>query len=1009
MSRLPPHHIARPRLTDRCRDENVLVVVVEAAAGYGKSVLAAELVDTWGLVPVEVLLEEGPVSGRLLAGRLRAAAARAGFADAAGAMVSAGDDPAGAVDALTAALAGEPCAIVVDDAHHAARDAGVLIDRIASQVTAPQRLVVLARRLPPGTERLRRADPVFLRADDLALRAEETLVLCRAGFGLDVTADDVQALETLTGGWTAAAVLAASRAQRSAQPLWELAALGGGTPIDAVGSILDEVLVALGPDRARLGQVAPLALLDPGLVALVTGEPDFFDRAVAVGLPLTPAGEGWWELPGPVREHLATLEPPQPESLERAAAYYAERGRLDSALQVLLSAGKDEAAARLLASADARSIEELDAIVLLSLYERIPERVAERHPRAAFHVARGCGVAAFLSPRTRLLKRLEEQVAEEDDAPLRRAIDAERAVDLLNSGSPLDGEELGRQVLESATSGEALTRARALTAVGYGLCARRDKDGRLSEESLREAARAFDTAMDLYRSLGFREPASGIAAPRAIWTELGVGRPYAAMQVIDAALADCAGSPRRVGRLVFHRAQVLRELGRFDDAEADLAETGRIGAQHGDPILVAFAPWGHMVTASLRGDARRAMDMAALVEAARGDWWSAVGSEFLAEAADSLDRVGFAAQAWEYLERAKAEPRPSERWIALTECALLARHGDPCLAEEQLSAVHGHGIFPKEYWRVTLLGAYAAWRRGDRTAGARAAQAFAEAARLGQPQLPLIVERDLSESLLALALETGSPAAAALEASSLPLAVVMLGRFELTRGGRAIDLGSGQTSQLLKLVAVNGGRMQAERAIEALWPDADPVAGRPRLRTVLGRLRELAADAMSREGDVLVIGPDVRLDLVEFEREARQALAFGTGDRAAAIATAHSAIARYRGDLLPDDLYEEWADPPRQRARTAMLDLLDLCADGAVQRGDLDEARRLVQRTIELAPYDDDRYLRVATILSGQGRRGAALSVIRRARSTLATLGLELPPQLVELQDTLVGKRTADR
>jgi hypothetical protein len=39
-------------------------VVLEASAGYGKSVLAAELVTIGGAVPVDVVLEDGGVSAR---------------------------------------------------------------------------------------------------------------------------------------------------------------------------------------------------------------------------------------------------------------------------------------------------------------------------------------------------------------------------------------------------------------------------------------------------------------------------------------------------------------------------------------------------------------------------------------------------------------------------------------------------------------------------------------------------------------------------------------------------------------------------------------------------------------------------------------------------------------------------------------------------------------------------------------------------------------------------------
>lgn len=232
MNRLPSHHLPRPRLTDACRDAQI--VVVEAPAGYGKSVLAEELVGVWGAVPVGAVLEEAAVSPELLVARLRAAVARAGFVDAAEAMRSNAEDHPGAIDAMLTALAGEMCAIVVDDAHHLVREAGLLVDRIAGGLTPPQRLVVLARRLPEGTERLRRAETVRLDAGDLSLRPEETLVLCRSGFGLDVSPDDARLLDAATAGWTAAAVLAASRAKRTAKPLRELAGLTGehGTQSD---------------------------------------------------------------------------------------------------------------------------------------------------------------------------------------------------------------------------------------------------------------------------------------------------------------------------------------------------------------------------------------------------------------------------------------------------------------------------------------------------------------------------------------------------------------------------------------------------------------------------------------------------------------------------------------------------------------------------------------------------------------------------------------------------------
>ena len=62
-----------------------------------------------------------------------------------------------------------------------------------------------------------------------------------------------------------------------------------------------------------------------------------------------------------------------------------------------------------------------------------------------------------------------------------------------------------------------------------------------------------------------------------------------------------------------------------------------------------------------------------------------------------------------------------------------------------------------------------------------------------------------------------------------------------------------------------------------------------------------------------------------------------------------------------------------------------------------------MERTIEFAPYDDVRYLRAASTLLEQGRRGEALAVVHRARSAFAQLGLGPPTSLLELERSIVA------
>ena len=523
-----------------------------------------------------------------------------------------------------------------------------------------------------------------------------------------------------------------------------------------------------------------------------------------------------------------------------------------------------------------------------------------------------------------------------------------------------------------------------------------------------EAADCLQQASVIHLRLGNRQEAANTTIPRALWLELALGRCEAALEILDAGLELVVEHPRRFAQVLCAHAIMLGHLGRHAEADAELDRVIGIGRQLGDPWMLGYVAWQRMRSASLCGDVDATLEHAREASAAArtGDWWEWDGSEFLADAADCLDRVGVVSLAGDYLERATREPKRAEPEIAIAECALLARHGDPVLARARLAHIDRRGIAPREYWRATLLDAYAAFRQGDGAAGGLAARAFEQAAELGQPQAPLLRERDLTESLLALAVQTGMPAARALETTSLPTAIAVLGRFELTIGGRPVGLGNNQEARLLKLVAVGETPVHVEQAIEALWPETEPGAGRNRLRTVLHRLQSAAPGAVVRDGELLRIGPGTVLDLADFTTEAHQALALRRGDERAAVAIARSAIARYRGPLLPGDPYETWAQEPRDRAQRTMLGILDLCAEAAARDGDLDESRRMIERTIELAPHDDHRYLKVATILHQQGRKGAALTVLRRARSALAELGIDPPPPLARLEQQIAAEST---
>lgn len=424
------------------------------------------------------------------------------------------------------------------------------------------------------------------------------------------------------------------------------------------------------------------------------------------------------------------------------------------------------------------------------------------------------------------------------------------------------------------------------------------------------------------------------------------------------------------------RAETLVELGRYPEAAASLDEAHALGTLVDDSRTLAYVAWLRAREASQRGEAAATAALLAEAESRRGDWFEHhTGIEFLADAAVLLDRVGEQEAARAYLRRARARAPGSNAFVRLAEAALMSRTGDPAAAERALAELESSPLLEgRERWRVHLLRAWAVSRRDDPSSADVAARAFAEAEPLGHPELPFVKERAIAEAL--------RPATSP---SSLPVSVRALGGFEVLRGGAAVDFPPGRATQLVKLIAASGGRLGAEAAIEALWPETDPTGGRGRLRVVLTRLRKTAGELIVRDGDALAFGGGAEIDARAFELEARRALAGGVD----AVALARSALARYAGTLLLDDRYEPWASEPRERLARCQLALLDLLAADAGSRGETDEAVRLLEQAIEADRYDERRYLAAARLLLSQGRRGRALDLLRSAAAALRELELE--------------------
>ncbi|MGZ8736822.1 MAG: ATP-binding protein [Nocardioides sp.] len=217
--------------------------------------------------------------------------------------------------------------------------------------------------------------------------------------------------------------------------------------------------------------------------------------------------------------------------------------------------------------------------------------------------------------------------------------------------------------------------------------------------------------------------------------------------------------------------------------------------------------------------------------------------------------------------------------------------------------------------------------------------------------------------------------------------VRLLGGFDVAVNGRAVPAGSWHrrsSASLVKLLALQPDRhLLRDQVIDALWPDLLLDEAGPRLHVAAHHAR---AALGSREGVVLARGTvslfpdaDVTVDVHEFDRAADAARSDPRPEVTA------EAVAHYRGDLLPEDLYETWTEEPRARLRLRHLELL--------------RAAGRFEELVAADPLDEEAHLLVAGDLVGQGRGRAALRTLdRMAELFRSELGVEPGPAATVLR-----------
>jgi predicted ATPase/DNA-binding SARP family transcriptional activator len=244
----------------------------------------------------------------------------------------------------------------------------------------------------------------------------------------------------------------------------------------------------------------------------------------------------------------------------------------------------------------------------------------------------------------------------------------------------------------------------------------------------------------------------------------------------------------------------------------------------------------------------------------------------------------------------------------------------------------------------------------------------------------------------------------------------LLGGFEVSEGDRTVAHSAWRLRKaktLVKLLALEPShRIHRDQLGDQLWPELDADAARNNLHQALHAARRAlstlgvdGASALALRDEVVVLGPNGQIvtDIEEFQAAVQQASA--TEDATALAA----ALSRWRGEPLPEDIYEPWAQRHAGRIREWRTTLvMKLVEDGLAKR-DPQTAVALLEPVVAANPLHEPAHRAAMGALAAAGRHAEALMLFERLRAVLQQeLAAEPEPQTRQLYRHLLASSRPD-
>lgn len=243
------------------------------------------------------------------------------------------------------------------------------------------------------------------------------------------------------------------------------------------------------------------------------------------------------------------------------------------------------------------------------------------------------------------------------------------------------------------------------------------------------------------------------------------------------------------------------------------------------------------------------------------------------------------------------------------------------------------------------------------------------------------------------------------------LSIGLLGPLLLRRGGVTLELAGPKRRALLILLALHAGTpISRDRIAELLWPQRSTGREEATLRVHISHLRDVLEPdrqgepqvLLTRGSSYLLAGEAVEVDIDRFERlvaEARSSLA---DEPARALGAVNEALALWRGRLLEDVEYEEFAQDWIRRLEMARVEAVEYRAEALIELGENAAAVEDLDALVRAHPTREGPVCLLMRALYGSGRHAESLRVVRRHRRHLAEQGLAASPRVDRLEQRIL-------